>query len=87
MKEGDIVLTPIPQADGNVKNRPVLIFQEMPSYRDVLVCGVSTQLHYYIQGFDEIIFNIPTKVHEGNFVLRLTEGVTRPAETLRPWTS
>jgi predicted ATPase len=28
------------------------------------------------------IFNIPTQVHQGDFVLRLTEGVERPADTL-----
>jgi hypothetical protein len=28
------------------------------------------------------IFDIPTQVHQGDFVLRLAEGVTRPAETL-----
>ena len=28
------------------------------------------------------IFNIPTQVHQGDFVLRLTEGVTRPGDTL-----
>jgi len=27
----------------------------MPVYRDALVCGVSTQLHQYVQGFDEVI--------------------------------
>ena len=55
MKDGDVVLTPIPQADGQVKNRPAIILREMPSYGDMLVCGVSTQLHQYVQGFDEII--------------------------------
>jgi mRNA interferase MazF len=55
MKEGDVVLTPVPQADSRVKNRPALILREMPVYHDVLVCGVSTQLHHYIPGFDEII--------------------------------
>jgi mRNA interferase MazF len=55
MKEGDVTLTPIPQADGQVKNRPAVILREMPSYGDVLVCGVSTQLHHYVRGFDEII--------------------------------
>ena len=55
MKEGDVVLTPIPQADGKVKNRPAIVLCEMPDYGDVLVCGVSTQLHHYVQGFDEII--------------------------------
>ena len=55
MKEGDVVLTPIPQADGKVKNRPAIILRVMPGYGDVLVCGVSPQLHHYVQGFDEII--------------------------------
>ena len=55
MKEGDVILTSIPQADGNVKNRPAILLREMPSYGDLLVCGVSTQLHHYVQGFDEII--------------------------------
>ncbi len=55
MKEGDVVLTPIPQANGKVKNRPAIVLCEMPGYGDVLVCGISTQLHHYVQGFDEII--------------------------------
>lgn len=55
MKEGDIVLTPVPQADGAVKNRPVIILREMPPYRDLLVCGVSTQLHQQVRDFDELI--------------------------------
>ena len=56
MKEGDIVLAPLPQADGIVKNRPAIILREMPPHRDLLVCGVSTQLHQYVKGFDEIIY-------------------------------
>jgi mRNA interferase MazF len=55
MKEGDVVLTPIPQADGKVKNRPAILLREMPLYGDMLVCGISTQLHHYVQAFDEII--------------------------------
>jgi mRNA interferase MazF len=55
MKEGDVVLTPIPQADGKVKNRPVIILRELPPYRDFLVCGVSTQLKQYVKDFDEIV--------------------------------
>ena len=50
-----MVLTPIPQADGTVKNRPAIILREMPPFRDLLVCGVSTQLHQEVQGFDELI--------------------------------
>lgn len=55
MKEGDIVLTPIPQADGEAKNRPALVLRLLPPYDDVLVCGISTQLHQVVSGFDEII--------------------------------
>jgi len=55
MKEGDIILTPIPQANGEIKNRPALLLREMPKYQDFLVCGISTQLKQYISNFDEII--------------------------------
>lgn len=55
MQEGDVVLTPIPQADGRIKNRPALILREMPPPGDFLVCGISTQLHRSVPGFDEII--------------------------------
>ena len=55
MKEGDAVLTPIPQADGVTKNRPAIILREMPPYRDFLVCGVSTQLEKEVKGFDDVI--------------------------------
>src|SRR5947207_2311193 len=55
MKEGDVVLTPIPQADGVVKNRPAIILREMPLYRDFLVCGISTQLNKQVKGFDDVI--------------------------------
>jgi mRNA interferase MazF len=55
MKEGSIVLASIPQSDGNIKTRPVIILRAMPPYRDWLVCGISTQLHQLVVGFDEII--------------------------------
>ena len=55
MKEGDIILTPMPQADGKVKNRPAIFLREMPPFRDVLVCGVSTQTHQLAPDFDELI--------------------------------
>jgi mRNA interferase MazF len=55
MKEGDVVLTPLPQADGQIKNRPAIILREMPAYGDFLVCGVSTQLHQEVAGFDDPI--------------------------------
>ena len=55
MKEGDVVLTPLPQADGQVKNRPAIILRAMPPYGDFLVCGVSMQLHHEVAGFDDPI--------------------------------
>ena len=55
MKEGDVIVVPMPQADGMVKNRPAIILREMPPFRDVLVCGVSTQLRQAAKDFDEVI--------------------------------
>jgi len=40
MKEGDVVLVAMPQADGSVKNRPTIVLREMPPFQDMLVCGV-----------------------------------------------
>ena len=55
MKEGEIILTPMPQADGILKNRPALFLREMPPFGDALVCGISTQLHQRVPDFDEVI--------------------------------
>nr|VFJ73854.1 MAG: mRNA interferase MazF [Candidatus Kentron sp. FW] len=55
MIEGDIILTPLPQADGRVKNRPALILREFPPYGDFLVCGISTQVRQAVAGFDDVI--------------------------------
>lgn len=55
MKEGDVVLMAIPQANGQLKNRPAIVLRLMPPFGDILVCGVSTQLHQHAIGFDEII--------------------------------
>lgn len=55
MKEDDVVLTPVPQANGQIKNRPALFLREMPPFQDALVCGISTQLQQEVVGFDEII--------------------------------
>jgi mRNA interferase MazF len=60
MKEGDIILTPMPQADGKIKNRPAVYLREMPPFRDALVCGVSTQTHHITHEFDELITNKDT---------------------------
>jgi hypothetical protein len=50
MTEGDVILTPLPQADGRVKNRPCIALRQMPSFGDWLVCGVSTQLRQAVSG-------------------------------------
>lgn len=55
MQEGDVVLTPLPQADGQIKNRPAILLRAMPPYQDYLLCGISTQLQQEAKGFDEII--------------------------------
>ncbi len=55
MTEGDVVLTPLPQADGAVKNRPALFLRDLPPFRDLLVCGISTQLGVAVPDFDEIV--------------------------------
>lgn len=55
MREGDIILTSIPQADGQIKNRPALLLRDMPPFQDALVCGISSQLHQEVKGFDEVV--------------------------------
>ncbi|MDT5120856.1 MAG: mRNA interferase MazF [Acidobacteriota bacterium] len=60
MKEGDLIIVPMPQADGRVKNRPAIILREMPPFQDVLVCGVSTQLRQAAKDFDEVISTTDT---------------------------
>ncbi len=56
MKEGDVVLAALPQADGKTKLRPVLLLRNLPApYNDFLVCGISSQLHQMIDNFDDPI--------------------------------
>ena len=56
MRESNIVLVPLLQADEELKYRPAIVLREMPMpYRDLLVCGVSTRLNQHVQGFDDII--------------------------------
>ncbi len=76
MKEGDVVLTPLPQADGQIKNRPAIILREMPPYGDFLVCGVSTQLHQEVAGFDD-----PIRPSDADFA---TSGLKAPSRQLAP---
>jgi mRNA interferase MazF len=55
VNEGKVVLAALPQADGKIKFRPAIVLCEMPPYGDLLICGISTQLHQFVAGFDELI--------------------------------
>ncbi|CAN5742983.1 hypothetical protein BH10CHL1_BH10CHL1_50020 [soil metagenome] len=55
MKEGDVILTLVPQADGQFKRRPAVILRAMPPFQDLLLCGISTQLQQQVKDFDETI--------------------------------
>jgi len=55
MNEGDLALARLPQADGQIKNRPVVLLRRLPPFDDFLVCGVSTQLQHRVENFDELV--------------------------------
>lgn len=55
MKEGAVALAELPQSDGSLKARPVILLRKLPPYGDWLLCGVSTQLHQRVPGFDDLI--------------------------------
>ena len=54
MKEGSVVIAVMPQSDGGFKRRPAIALRELPGFQNLLICGVSSQLHQKIAGFDEI---------------------------------
>jgi len=55
MKEGNVVIAVMPLSDGSFKRRPAIVLRELPGFQDLLICGVSSQLHQKIAGFDELI--------------------------------
>jgi mRNA interferase MazF len=55
MQEGDVALAALPQADGKIKPRPVVLLRRMPRPGDWLICGISSQLSREVAGFDELI--------------------------------
>jgi mRNA interferase MazF len=57
MKPGDVVLIQLPQAVGGPpKTRPALVLALLPGpYQNVLICGVSTQLHDLQPDWDDKI--------------------------------
>ncbi len=58
MKPGDVILVPLPQADGQRKRRPAIVLRSFPPFGDWLVCGISTQLPQQVTGLDERITNL-----------------------------
>jgi len=68
MKEGDVVLVAMPQANGTLKNRPTIVLREMPPFQDMLVCGISTQLRQEATNFDEIISPTDSDFRASNLV-------------------
>ena len=54
MKEGDVALAALPQADQQQKKRPVIVLRKMPFPGDFLACGVSTQIRQQV-ALDELI--------------------------------
>ncbi|MGH7944815.1 MAG: type II toxin-antitoxin system PemK/MazF family toxin [Opitutaceae bacterium] len=55
MTAGDVALTSLSQADGSTKIRPVLLLKRFPPFGDFLVCGISSQVHQEVVGFDYIV--------------------------------
>src|SRR5687768_8480541 len=55
MREGAVVLVALPQADGALKNRPALVLRELHGHGELLICGISTQLHQRVADFDEVL--------------------------------
>ena len=71
-----VALTPLPQADGRTKPRPAILLRQIPPFGDWLVCGVSTQLHHEVVGFDETIEpSHPDFLRSGSRLLRLSGSV------------
>jgi mRNA interferase MazF len=76
MSEGDILIAALQQSDGAIKKRPVLLLRRMPAYDDLLVCGISSRLHQFISGFDEMLDrahpDFPRSGLKGESVIRLS---------------
>jgi mRNA interferase MazF len=59
MNPGDVVLIPLPQLGGAaLKLRPALVLALLPGpYQNLLLCGISTQLHLILANWDELVQN------------------------------
>jgi mRNA interferase MazF len=56
-RAGQVVLFRFPQTDlEEGKLRPALLLSKLPGdYDDWLICMISSQIHQYVEGFDEIV--------------------------------
>lgn len=56
MNPGDVALISLPQIGGPNKLRPALLLVSLPGpYQNLLLCGISTQLHLVVPNWDEPI--------------------------------
>jgi mRNA interferase MazF len=46
MNEGDVIISRMPQANGQTKPRPAILLRQMPPFGDWLTCGVSSKLQW-----------------------------------------
>ena len=83
MKESDIGLVALPQEDGQIKLRPVLLLKKLPGFDDFLVCGISTQLRLEQKGLDEILSPDPQNRLKQTSLVRLTYIHTLSFQTIR----
>lgn len=56
MKERDVIVAYLKDAQGQVKLRPAVCLRQLPhNYHAFIVCGLTTRLQYYVEDFDEIV--------------------------------
>lgn len=55
MEEGQISKISLPQADGKIKERPVVLLKKLPAFNEWLICGITSQLWQATDGFDLLI--------------------------------
>lgn len=55
LKEGEVIITSIPQSNGKIKYRPAVVIARIPPKEDYLICGISTRLYSYDKEWDDII--------------------------------
>jgi mRNA interferase MazF len=78
MSPGDVVLISLTQFGGGTpKLRPALLLADLPGpYQNLLICGISTQLHLVQPNWDELIragdSDFPTSGLHRDSIIRLS---------------